>query len=210
MPKQIWKKLRAILPHQSKDTTSPQAVIVTKDADARPSSGVFYAAGPSAGHDVTAVAFSRELSQPGITSHPVFVVRNLDERSEDDSTSLISSVDLYYFSPNYGVCSICAPSSQAFSEVKTDFCPVSFDYKQGLEEDREFGLENYPGSESYQPADSRISTPRQNGTSQFMLGYGETKFVDSNLAGLLHSEITLSDNSPTTENIQIPYQCLLL
>lgn len=79
MTHRIWNKFQAILPRRSRDTVSPQAVVgdssdqamEDEDASAEPSVRVFYADGPNAGHDITTVAFSRDLSQPGITSHPV-------------------------------------------------------------------------------------------------------------------------------------------
>lgn len=208
VPQRIWNKFKAIIPHRSKDAALPQGVVggssdqtvENEAARARPSTGVFYAAGPSAGLDVTTVAFSRDLSQPGITSHPVFVIRNLDETSEDENASLRSSVDLNSSGPSYGVCSTCAPPFQDFSEPRIKFYPILRQYEEGSdsEESIAFGGPNYSCSGSRQSADRSIWAPRRKGTPPLLFGNRWRNSFDSNLTGLMNSETITSATFPTS------------
>lgn len=206
MPHRIWNKFKAIIPHRSRDTDSPPAVvgdssdhiIGDEGACAEPSVRAFYADGPSAGHDIITVAFSRDLSQPGIISHPVFVVRNLDRTSEDENARLRHSVDLNSSSLGYGMGSTCAPLSQNLSEPRISTYAALRHYEQGSEWSTAFGLTDYQDSGSRQSADYSISAPRRKGTPPLPFGYQSIRPRDNNLAGLYNFETTASTNDHKT------------
>lgn len=150
MPHRIWNKFKAIIPHRSRDIVSPQAVVGDssdhtndfEDASAEPSIRAFYADVLSAGHDITTVAFSRDLSQPGIIYHPVFVVRNLDPSTEDENASFRSGFDLNSSGLGYVVGSTCATLSQDLSEPRISTYPTLPHNEQGSEWSTAFGLTN--------------------------------------------------------------------
>ena len=211
MPHRIWNKLKAIIPHRSRDTVSPQAVvgdsndltIDDEDASAEPSVRAFYADGPSAGHDITTVAFSRDLSRPGIISHPVFVVRNLDRTTEDENASFRSDVDLNSSGLGYGVGSTSATLSQDLSEPRISTYPALPHHEQGSQWSTAFGLTNYQDSGSRQSADYSISAPMRKGTPPLLSGYQSIRSRDNNLAGLYNFETTAPTNAfPTTRHVQ--------
>ena len=206
MPKHIWSKFKSILPRRSRDTISPPAIVESsgdqrmedETASVEPSTRVFYADGPCAGLDVTTVAFSRDLSKSGVTSHPVFVVRNLDITPEDEDSSLRLSVNPHSTGSSHGVGSTYAPPSQDFSEPRIKLSSMLRHNGQGSERSKASGITNCQDSGSRQSVDYSIGAPQRKGTPPLLFGTQQMKSFDSNSGGLVNTETTAPFNSSST------------
>lgn len=209
MPQQIWSKFKSILPRRSRDPASPPAIVGSSSdqsfgdeaASEEPSIRVFYADGPCAGLDITTVAFSRDLSNSGITSYPVFVVRNLDITPEEEDPSLRLdaglrlSVDPYSTGSNSGLGSTYVSPSQDLSDPRITLSSMLCHNGQNSGRSIVSGFTNYQDSGSRQFVNYRIEAPQRKGTPPLLFGTQQMKSVDSNLGGLGNAKTTASTNS---------------
>ena len=210
MPQHIWSKFKSILPRRSRDPAPPPAIVGSSSdqsfgdeaASEEPSIRVFYADGPCAGLDITTVAFSRDLSNSGITSYPVFVVRNLDITPEEEDPSLRLdaglrlSVDPYSTGSNSGLGSTYVSPSQDLSDPRITLSSMLCHNGQNSGRGRVSGFTNYQDSGSRQSVNyRRIGAPQRKGTPPLLFGTRQMKSVDSDLGGLGNAKTTAFTNS---------------